>query len=128
MRVASRLFMGSSVFFAVTGAIYWFTSYEPAGATMLALGLPATLLVGLYLRAQYRRFGPGPEDAPDAGHQTGTGISVLVPAASMWPPAVAAGAGIAGMGLVFGIWLFIPGAILLVVSLVGHSLSGRTYS
>ncbi|MGI8427244.1 MAG: aa3-type cytochrome oxidase subunit IV [Actinomycetota bacterium] len=128
MKVAYRLFLGSGVFFAVIGGMYWFTSYEPAGATMLALGLPATLLVGLYLRAQHRRFGPGPKDRPNGEVLDGEGISVLVPAASMWPPAVAAGAGIAGMGLVFGAWLFIPGAILLVISLVGQSLSGRNYS
>jgi len=128
VKVAYRLFVGSAVFFGLTFALYWFTSYEPAGGTLLALGLPATLMIGVYLFRQQQRFGLGPEDSKSAGPGEGLGEVVLVPAPSVWPAAVAGGAGLMAMGLVFGLWLFVPGALVLAISVAGQALSGRNYS
>src|SRR5690242_21495654 len=53
--------------------IYWFTSYEDAGTTMLAASSLLGLLAGGYLLLQARRFPPRPEDRPDATLAEGAG-------------------------------------------------------
>ena len=57
----------------VIGAIYWFTSYEDAGTTMLVASSLLGLLAGGYLLLQSRRFPPRPEDRPDATLAEGAG-------------------------------------------------------
>jgi len=128
MKAGGRLFIGGAGFFAVIGSLYWFTSYEPAGTTLLALGLPATLLIGIYLRGQQRRLGLAPQDQPGGSLEDALGNVVAVPAPSIWPVAVAAAAGTMAAGMVLGIWLLLPGVILLAISLIGHAITGRAYS
>ena len=127
MRVAARLFMGAAIFFGVLFAIYWFTSYEPVGSTLLGLGIPACLLIGVYLWRQVRRNGDLPEDSEDGNVELAAGPVVAVPAASLWPVGLAFGAGTFAAGLVLGPWLAAPGAIVLVISILGIALKGRDY-
>lgn len=127
MRTAARLFIGSAIFFAVLFGIYWFTSYEPAGGTLLALGLPATLMVGLYLRRYGRSIATGSQDRSDSPAEEAQGEVVAVPAPSLWPVGVAFGAGTFSAGLVLGLWLLIPGAVVMAASIIASSLTGRDY-
>lgn len=127
MKIAARLFLGGAVFFAVLFGIYWFTSYEIAGGTLLALGGLACLLIGSYLALQVRKLGDLAEDSPEATFADNPGLIVSVPAPSLWPVGLAFGAGTFAAGLVLGPWLAAPGAIVLVLSVVGISLRGRDY-
>jgi hypothetical protein len=127
LKVAARLFVGGGVFFGVLFAIYWLTSYEPAGSTLLAIGVPASILIGGYLWFQVRKMGELAEDRPDAGPGDGAGPIVSVPAPSLWPVGLAFGAGTFVAGLVLGPWLAGPGAIVLVMSVIGLTLRGRSY-
>lgn len=125
MKIAARLFTGSAIFFVVLFGIYWFSSHEPAGATLLALEVPATLLVGVYLRRYSRSSSSG--DRSEFGAGEAEGEIVAVPAPSLWPVGLAFGAGTFSAGLVLGPWLLIPGAVLLVISIIAQSLTGRDY-
>lgn len=127
MKIAAWLFIGGAVFFLALFGIYWFTSYEQAGGTLLALGVPACLIIGGYLALQVRKTGDLAEDAPGATPEDSAGEIVSVPAASLWPVGLAFGAGTFAAGLVLGPWLAAPGAIVLVLSIVGISLRGRDY-
>lgn len=127
MKIASRLFIGAGVFFFVLFLIYWFMSYEPAGSTLLVVGAPACLLVGLYLHRLAGRGGSRPEDR-DGSPKEALHEVVSVPAPSLWPLGVAFGSGTFAAGLVLGFWLALPGAILLLISIIALTLSGRNYS
>ncbi|HEX2178317.1 MAG TPA: cytochrome c oxidase subunit 4 [Actinomycetota bacterium] len=127
MRIAMRLFVGAGFFFAFLFAVYWLTSYEPAGSVLLGLGIPACMLIGGYLLLHLRRGGELAEDRPDAGPDESAGPVVAVPAPSLWPVGLAFGAGTLAAGLVIGPWLVATGAIILLVALVGVALNGRDY-
>ncbi len=127
MKVAYRLFAGAGVGFWILFGFYWFSGYEPAGRTLLLLCGPACFLVGGYLWLQLRKHGELAEDVAGAGPGDGAGPVVSVPAPSLWPLGVAFGAGTFAAGLVLGPWLAAPGAIVLIVSVVGVALKGRNY-
>lgn len=128
MRVASRLFLGAGVFFAIIFAVYWLTSYEPAGSVLLGLAGPACLLIGGWIWLQLRRLGELPEDDMGSDPGANAGPLVAVPAGSLWPVGMAFGAGTFAAGLVLGPWLAAPGAIVLVMSVIGIALNGRNYT
>ena len=127
MKIAAKLFLGAGAFFFVLFVIYWFMSYEPVGSTLLAVGVPACLLVGVYLGRLAVRGSSRPEDR-DGSHRDALGEVVSVPAPSLWPVGVAFGAGTLAAGLVLGFWLALPGAVVLLISIVALTLSGRNYS
>ncbi|MEX2587365.1 MAG: cytochrome c oxidase subunit 4 [Actinomycetota bacterium] len=128
MKNAARIFLGAGVFFLVLFVVYWTTTgYEPVGSTLLLVGSPACLLIGVYLWLQLRRGGELMEDQPGAPDADAAGPVVAVPAASLWPVGLAFGAGTFAAGLVLGPWLAAPGVIVLVMSVIGLALDGRDY-
>lgn len=127
MRVAVRLWVGAGIFFGILFTVYWLTSYEPAGTTLLGVGVAACLLIGVYLWLQLRRHGELPEDRAGSEPQDNAGPVVAVPAPSLWPLGLAFGAGTFAAGLVLGAWLAAPGAIVVVMSIIGIALKGRDY-
>lgn len=127
MKVATRLFVGAGIFFGFLFLVYWLTSYEPVGTTLLGVAAPACLLIGVYLVLQLRRHGELTEDIEDSDPKDSAGAVVAVPAPSLWPLGVAFGAGTFAAGLVLGPWLAAPGAIVLVASVIGVALKGRDY-
>jgi hypothetical protein len=128
MRVEVRVVLFGMVFVAVLAVVYWFTSYEDAGAVMLAVGaaMYATLSGYLYLQVRRLRKGPArPEDdedpqAPDGDVQVG-----YFPVASVWPAALGAGAVNLALGLVFGYWFFLIAAILVIGAIIGYSVEAQ---
>ena len=85
MKVESFFYLGVTAFFVVIGAIYWFTSYEDAGTTMLAASSLLGLLAGGYLLLQSRRFPPRPEDDPTRPSPRARARSTQFPASTIWP-------------------------------------------
>ena len=125
MRLEAFAFLSVAAMSAVLGAIYWFTSYEPAGTTLLGFTVVLGLLPGIYLLRGSRQMAPRPSDRPDADPDDGAGPIGSFPEASVWPFVLAAGAALAGIGLVFGLWSSLPGLVLLTLGFVGATLESR---
>ncbi|HEX3540419.1 MAG TPA: cytochrome c oxidase subunit 4 [Acidimicrobiales bacterium] len=127
MRTELRVLLFSAVFVAGIAAIYWFTSYEDAGTTMLALGAAAYAMLCGYIYLQSRRLAadgsPRPSDTEDPMGTGGGSEEVgYFPAASVWPPALALGAVLITLGLVFGYWFVVIAAIFFVGAIIGYAV------
>jgi hypothetical protein len=114
------------VFLGVIGAIYWLTSYESTGTTLLVVGSLAYLLLGGYLVVRRRAMrGPRPEDRRDASPADALGDVGYFPAASVWPAALGLGAVLLALGLVFGLWFLVIGAIVVVGAAIGYAVEAE---
>lgn len=115
MKVVGRAYLGLGLLVALMGVVYWLTSYENAGTTMLALAACLALFVGGYLALTARRATThgGGEAAP------------YLPHASVWPFFVGAAALVAANGLALGLFALVPGVIALGVALAGYAGQSR---
>ena len=114
-RLAGIILAAVGTFVFGLGLIYWLTSYESAGTVLLVAALGFAVIPGAFLWRHSR----GSEPAPSGSTPQPVGE---FPEASVWPFVLAAGAAIAGVGLVFGPWTALPGAILIGVGFVGGVL------
>ena len=127
MKTETRVLLFGAVFLSVIAIIYWFTSYEDAGAIMLALGATAYAMLCGYAYLQVRRLARGPARPEDREDGTVTGeVEVgYFPAASVWPAALAMGAVQVGLGLVFGVWFFVIAAIFVFGAVIGYAVEAQ---
>jgi hypothetical protein len=128
MRVETGLVLFGTAFVGLLTAIYWFSSYETAGSVLLLVGaLMYFLLTGyLFLQARRLRRGtPRPEDVEDGAVAVAETRVGYFPAASVWPAALALGAVVVALGLVFGYWFFVVAAILLVGAVIGYAIEAQ---
>jgi hypothetical protein len=125
MKTESWIFFGVTAFFVVIGLVYWFTSYEDAGAVMLAASAGLGLLTGGYLYLQARRMTPRPQDRENASLREGAGPVDEFPTASIWPVALAFGATVLATGLVFGLAVVLLGGALFVIAVIGMVQESR---
>ena len=110
VRTEAAVFLGVTAFFVVIGVIYWFASYEDAGAVMLA----ASAVDGRRRRrldlAPVARHAPvRAEDRDDATIADGAGPVDVFPPQSVWPFAVGLSAALFASGFAFGLWLVLIG-------------------
>lgn len=112
-----RFFVRTGIFVGGWGVVYWVRSYEVAGTILLGVVALAALgfaLIGLVLvpetRAVKRKLGfeKIEDDAPAPMVTT----DELFPTASIWPMLLALGALLVGLGLLYGAWLWLPGAAI----------------
>lgn len=111
-----RVFVRAALYMAVVTAIYWLVSDEAAGTLLLGGLLVASLVFVALGRSIGRRSkqrsallafdDSGGEEAPLEIEQE------PVVTTSAWPLLGAAGAMLIGLGLLYGPWLWIPGAAL----------------
>lgn len=125
MRVEARVMIGVGIFFAIIGAVYWFTSYEPGGTVMLFFTIVLGLLPGTYFLWWSRRMQPRPEDRPDATMEEGSGAVGSFPEQSIWPLCLGAGCALCALALVFGLWFAIIGAGLAFSAAAGYTIESR---
>jgi cytochrome c oxidase subunit IV len=129
MKVEGWLFAAGFFFFALSAVIYGVLSDgEAAGTVALAFTAGLAFLVGYYLLFTARRIDRRPEDTVDAEIADGAGELGFYSPHSWWPLAVAICAALAFLGIVFGWWLFIIGAIgggLAVIGLVFEYYRGE---
>lgn len=125
MKVEGLVFAGTAAFFTVLSAVYWFTSYEDAGATMLVATIGLGLVPGVWLLWWSRRMTPRPEDRPEASVAEGAGPVGAFPGPTAWPVLLATGAVLSANGIAFGIWPAAPGFALVVLAACGAIMSGR---
>ena len=121
MKVEWRVMVGIGVFVLPFAALYWVTSYEPAGSVVLAFFIASLLYLGGWLFLQARRTGPRPEDRTDAGPDEGDQVVGWFPDRSIWPLVVGIASAVIGLGVVFGRWVALPGVVLLAVAVVAYA-------
>jgi len=134
-----RFFARSLLYLVPLTIVYWVVSYEPAGTVLLVVLIVAFIaVVGIVVYhapatiSDLRPTGAGVlrrtisavdraigfherVDAP----QPLEGGPDLIPVGSPWPIVTAAAIVIAGLGLIFGVWLLLPGIVLLGWALLG---------
>ncbi|MFO7281252.1 MAG: cytochrome c oxidase subunit 4 [Thermoanaerobacterales bacterium] len=129
-KVPWRVFGAIGAILGVIALIYWGTSYEEAGVVMLVVAAVLGLWVGVYLWLQQREpaaridaaVAAGDAIAAEGRAEPGTGEAEdghYLPHASVWPFAIGVGAATLANGLVLGLWVIVPGAVLLVVGIAG---------
>ena len=69
---------------------------------------------------------PRAEDKPDGTMEEGEGEIAFFPANSMWPVAMGLGAVGLALGLAFGKWFWVIGAILLFGALIGFTVESES--
>lgn len=134
-----RFFVRGLVYLVPITLVYWLVSYEPAGTALLvALVAGFVAVIGLVLlHAPSAASELRPRSGGLAGRLLGAvnraigfqeridapqpleGGPDLVPTASPWPVITAASIVVAGLGLIFGTWLLLPGLALLGWALLG---------
>jgi hypothetical protein len=119
MKVEGWLFAAGFFFFSLAAVIYWLLSEEPVGTVALGFTAGLAFLVGYYLLFTARRIDRRPEDMLDAEIADGAGELGFYSPHSWWPLPVAFFAAMAFLGIVFGWWLFILGAIGGALSVIG---------
>ena len=119
MRVEGWIFLGCGIFLIGADVVYWYTSYDPTGTTALALAVGLCLLTGFYVLFTGRRLPLRPEDDTEAEVSDGTGEIGFFSPHSWWPLFAAAAAATAALGVVIGWWLFLIGALAVILSMVG---------
>ena len=119
MKVEGWLFAAGTFFFGLSELIYWFLAEEPVGTVALAFTAGLSFLVGYYLLFTARRIDVRPEDRVDAEIADGAGELGFYSPHSWWPLAVGASAALCFLGVVFGWWLFIIGAVAASLSVIG---------
>lgn len=126
MKVETRIFMITALFFIVVGAGYsvWTDvnggGVEWVGAVALGLSAGLCLLMGGFFWFVSRRIDPRPEDRADAEVAEGAGELGFFSPGSYWPLGIALAATVTGVGLAyFLVWLIITGVVLLVTAVAG---------
>ena len=120
--LGSRIFLALATFFVVLAVIYWFVSdYEWAGSALLLLSGGLAVITGGFLTLVDRRGGLREElDVADYDDP-----ALFLPHASLRPFWIGTGCVLLASGLALGIWLMLPGAILVAIGAIGMIEEGR---
>ncbi len=119
MKIEGLLFFSGFIFFTICAVVYGLLSGEPAGTAALAFTAGLAFLVGFYLLFTASRIDSRPEDRLDAEIAEGAGELGFYSPHSWWPLAVGFAAAVAFAGIVFGWWLFLIGAGLGGMAVIG---------
>jgi hypothetical protein len=114
-----RVTGGAGVFIVPWAVLYWVTSGERAGSVLLAGCALSLLALAAYLVVSNRGRPARPADRPDGEPSPATVQLGRFPTRSPWPLVSGGGAALIGFGLAFTAWLALPGALILVVGVVG---------
>ncbi|MEU2367595.1 cytochrome c oxidase subunit 4 [Streptomyces pseudogriseolus] len=110
---------GVSLFFAVSATTYGPSSAEPAGTAALVVSCLMSALVAFFLWYRHRKDGLLPKDRKGASVHEAAGPVAFFPPRSAFPVLAAAGTALLGLGAVYGLWLFLIGAGVLVPGVLG---------
>jgi Cytochrome c oxidase subunit IV len=119
MKAEALLFTGVATFFAVVSACYLPFSRDTAGNAALVVSFLMSSLIAVFLWAQYLRHGSRPQDRPNADVREGAGPLAFFPPRSYYPVFTALGTAIAGLGVIFGMWLFLIGIGIIAPGVAG---------
>ncbi len=119
MKVEGYLFLGCAVFFGGSDYVYWHFSHDPTGSTALGLAVALAFLTGFYVLFTGRRLLPRPEDDRGGEIPQGTGELGFFSPRSWWPLFVGLASATAAIGMAIGWWLFLIGALFLLLAIIG---------
>ncbi|HUZ23560.1 MAG TPA: cytochrome c oxidase subunit 4 [Streptosporangiaceae bacterium] len=119
MKVEAYLFLGCAGFFGAADIAYWSFSHDPTGTTALALAVCLAFLTGFYVLFTGRRLPERPEDNTQGEIYQGTGELGFFSPHSWWPLYVGLSAALATVGVAVGWWLFLVGALAVILSMIG---------
>jgi Cytochrome c oxidase subunit IV len=121
VKVEYKLFVILAAFFAPVGLVYGIATHwrEPVGPAGLFLSAGLGAMIAFYLWATARRLPERPEDNPGGEIAEHEGEYGFFSPHSWWPLPLAVAAALCFLGVAIGWWLFIIGAALGIVALVG---------
>jgi hypothetical protein len=120
VKVEAIIFSLIAAFCVIAAVVYGVWAQEPIGTTALALSACLTGLIGGFFFFVSRRIDARPEDRKDAEIAEGAGELGFFSPGSYWPFAMAAAAGVLGLGLAFWYgYLLIIGGVALLVTIGG---------
>jgi len=119
MKAETWTILGVGIFFALISPIYWLLTHDWTGSTALFMTFLLCALLALYLGVVANQIPPRPEDRSDGESADGAGELGFFPPYSWWPLFTAAALAVVVLGVVIGWWLFIIGAGILGVMVVG---------
>jgi len=119
MKVEGSLFLGCAVFFAGADIVYWYFSKDPTGTAALAFAVGLAFLTGFYVLFTGRRLPKRPEDDLQGEIEEGTGELGFFSPHSWWPLFVGISGAVAAIGVAIGWWLFLIGALAVILSMIG---------
>lgn len=119
MKVEAWLFAGNAIFFAIVAPSYWLITGDPTGTAALTMTFGLTALVTFYLGFHANKMDMRPEDDKLGDIFEGAGELGFFPPYSWWPLWCAMSLAVCVLGIVFGWWLFIIGAGVGSITLVG---------
>lgn len=127
MRVEARIFIAIASFLVLATIVYFSTSSENAGSTMLGLAGGMALMIGGYLvvQARKRTDAAEPEREGGGGSEDPVEEEAYLPHASIWPFALGTGLVVLANGLALGLWAIVPGALLTTASAWGYARQSR---
>lgn len=119
MKIQGRMFVGLAVFILAMAIVYGWWSKEPAGTTALFLAFGLSIMIGFYLAFTARRVDAGPQDNKEADIADDAGEVGFFSPYSWQPLSLGIGGALAFLGIVFGWWLLIFAAPIILVGLFG---------
>lgn len=121
-----RFYLRTALFTIVLASVYWFVSYEETGTILLAgIVVGASVFVTMIaLRVGASRPGGRGLKTLLGFGETGSEVPLgldedLFPTSSAWPLAASIAAMLIGVGLIYGAWLWIPGAAIALATTWG---------
>jgi hypothetical protein len=119
-----RVWVVLAVLLSLGGVVYGVWSNEWAGTALLVLVGAFAGIIGGYVAFE-ARFVRAPEraDAPSSESS-----EPYLPHQSVWPLELGAGMTLALSGFALGLWVLVPGLVLIAHSLVGWVRQSRTRS
>ncbi len=125
MKTEAKLLLFLGLSFLVIGIVYWLWSGENAGGMMLIASAALGFLPGGYYLWWANRMKLRASDRDDATIGDGAGVIETFPGSSIWPFTLGMGCFCGALALVFGTWLALPAAGLIVWALLGVTLESR---
>ncbi|HSL66957.1 MAG TPA: cytochrome c oxidase subunit 4 [Actinomycetota bacterium] len=126
MRTATWMMLALFAYGAISGTIYWFVTYEPAGTLLLWSFSLMPVIVAAYLVLQGAARERTLEDDPDATPDRAAGQDLgPFPAASTWPVVLVLGSITVGASLVYGLLLLPVGLGVTALAVLGLMRESR---
>lgn len=120
MKVESRIFDVTTVFFFLAAVVYGVWAREPVGLVGLILTGGLSLIIASYFHFVARRTEERAEDNPDAEIADGAGELGFFSPGSYWPFGVAASAALAAFSMAFWqVWLLVIAVVCLLMTVGG---------
>jgi hypothetical protein len=119
VKTEAYLFAGVAGFFLVADIVYIPFSKEPAGIAALTVSFIMASIISFFFAMNYKRKGQRPEDRQDSEVKDRSGPLDFFPPHSGYPPLTGLGVALLGVGIIYGLWLFIIAFGIVITGVAG---------